>query len=1021
MRKTTITLAFLFFAGLSFAYAQIKTISGTVTSAKDGSAIPGVTVLVKGTTNGTVTDVNGKYSLQVKSSAKTLVFSFVGMQKQEIPIGEKTTINVSMKTVAKGLNEVVVMGYTTKGRNEITGSAVQVKGSSIKRIPVVNVSQALQGKVPGLVVTSSSGTPGSVQEIRIRGVGSITAGNQPLIVIDGVPVINSDFSGDTAWTSSLSALSSINSNDIASITVLKDASSTSAYGARGSNGVIVITTKSGREDTKTHFNFNASYGFQNDAVKGLVPLTGEQKKTLFLEAIYNTFGPHGKGYFTSKDSTYNFMVAHNLDKGRLQNWDGVSGDWAAVIENKNAPVQNYNFSASGGGKKSAFYASVGYNKTEATVIGSGFKRITGNLNLNRDFRKNIKFSTTNSVSNSIQNSFMERSAFHANPYLAKYFFSPWDHPYNKDGTINTSPDLGGFNPLYIVKHDISINELTRGISNSFIQWEIIKELKFKSLISFDYNIATYKKYTNRHYGDGEDVNGYSEASVDKNLTMVAQNSLDYTLRLKDNTLHFKALMEYQKNKDYYLYGYGEQFAVDGLTNIANAGANWLAYSSYYDWSNLSYLGMLNYNYLGKYIADFTFRREGSSRFAPDNRYGNFWAVGAAWNISRETFLSGVKFINNLRIRGSYGLSGSSNIPINSYQALLSYDASYAGKGAIYPSQFGASNLTWEKNKNYDMGVEFILWNNRIIGSFSYFHRLTYDLLQNVPLSRTTGFSSQIQNSGKVINKGIEASLTADLIRKKDFHWNFSFNYAGVKNKVTDLAKDASGNYIDIETETQKVAVGHPVYAWYMRKYAGVDPATGQALYYVNGVGDSVTTDYYGAKKAFQGGSAMPTYTGGISTHIDYKGFFVNASAYYSGGNKIFEKWSFYTHNPGLYSILYFNGVSTLMNRWQKPGDVTDVPKMVYSTHTNASRASTRFLYNGDYIRLKGLTVGYNFPKALLSHIGLTTLTVYMKGTNLFTRVKDKRLKYDPEVSADGFTRLNTPPVKSVVFGLNLNF
>ncbi len=998
--------------------AKKITVRGTVTNEK-GQTLPGVTVLVKGTTNGTVTDVDGKYSLQVKGNAQTLVFSFVGMKTIEVPIKGRSVINVTMKTAAEGLNEVVVLGYTTKGRNEITGSAVQVKGSNIKKIPVVNVSQALQGKVPGLVVTTSSGTPGSVQNIRIRGVGSITAGNSPLIVIDGVPVINENFSGSRS-SSSLSSLAAINSNDIASITVLKDASATSAYGARGSNGVIVITTKKGQMDTKTHFNFNASYGFQNNAVKGLEPLTGEQRKTLFLEGIYNTYGPNGKGYFQSKDSAYDFMVAHHLDHGKLQSWDGVDGNWPDVIKNENAPLQNYNFSATGGGKNSDFYASVGYNKTEATVIGSDFKRISGNLNYSRNFRKNIKFSTVNTVSNSRQNALAEQSGYFANPFIAKYFMSPWEHPYNKDGTINTDISMP-FNPLYIVKNDIRRNELTRGLSNSFVKWEIIKNLVFKSLISLDYNIATYKRYANRHYGDGAKTNGYAENSVERNFTVVAQNSLDYTYRFHDHTFHFKALMEYQKNKSNYLYGYGEQFAADGLTNIANAGANWDASSSYYDWSNISYLGMFNYNYLGKYIVDFTFRREGSSRFAPDNRYGNFWSVGGAWNINRESFLSNITFINMLRIRGSFGLSGNSEIGINSYQALLSYDANYADKAAIYPSQFGASNLTWEKNKNYDIGMDFIVWKNKINGSISYFHKKTYDLLQNVPMSRTTGFSSQVQNSGKVLNKGIEATLTVTIFQKSDFHWNVSCNYASLNNEVLDLAKDAHGNYIDIETGSQKVAVGHPIYAWYMRKYAGVDPQTGDALWYVDGVSGKTTTDYYSAKKAFQGASPIPTYTGGLSTHIDYKGFYLDASMYYSGGNKVFERWSRYTHNAGLYSTLLFNGVTPLMNRWQKPGDITNVPKMKYTYHDNSSRTSTRFLYDGNYIRLKDVTLGYNFPKALLSHVGLTGLTVYVKGTNLLTWVKDDRLKYDPEVRANGFTRLTTPPVKSVVFGLNLNF
>ena len=1010
-------LAFLLFAGLNFAFAQTKTISGTVTSADDGSGLPGVTVLVKGTQNGTITDINGKYSLEVKNSATTLVFSFVGMKTQEVDIAGKTTINVTLSSVAKGLNEVVVLGYTTKGKNEITGSSVQVKGADIDNVPVVTVDQALQGKVPGLSISTSSGTPGSVQDIRIRGVGSITAGNDPLIVIDGVPVINSNFSGSSA-RSSLSALAALNSDDIASITVLKDASATSAYGARGSNGVIVITTKKGRKNTKTSYNFTSSIGYQNNAVTGEVPLTGEQKKTLFLEGVYNSYGA---AYGFSKDGAYDFVVANGLDGGDLQNWNGKDGNWGNLVANKNAPIRSFNLSATGGDKLSSFYVSLGYDKTEATVIGSDFRRVSATLNYDRKLSKTLEFSTNNVVSNTFQNSFLEQSAYFANPFLTKYFMSPWEQPYNDDGTLNTHLNTSVFNTLYLAKNNISTNDLTRAISNSYVTWNILENLKFKTLISLDYSIANYKSYENRHHGDAADVNGSSEASTGRNLNIVAQNSLDYTLRVHDHTFAFKALMEYQKNKYNYIYAYGENIPTDGLTNVANTSANKDASSSFTDWSNISYLGMLNYNYLGKYIADFTFRREGSSRFAPGKRYGNFWAVGAAWNINREAFLSDVDFINQLKLRASYGLSGNSAIDINSYQALLAYDGDYADQGAIYPSQFGNNNLTWEKNKNLDIGLDFTIWKNRVSGSFAYYHKNTFDLLQNVPLSMTTGHSSQTQNVGAVLNKGIEAMLSVDIIQSKKILWTITANYATVNNEVTKLAKDANGEDINIETGTRKVEVGHPIYAWNMRKYAGVDPDNGKPQWYLDGKSGDLTYNYYDAAKAYQGGSAMPTYTGGLATSFNYSGFFINASLYFSGGNKVYQDWSFYTNHSGVYANWYFNGVSELMNRWQKPGDVTDVPRELYSgTADNSSRTSTRFLYDGDYIRLKDLTVGYNFSKKVI-HRFFQNATLYVKATNFFTRVKDKRLKYDPEVRADGFTRLTTPPVKSIVVGLNLKF
>ncbi len=1017
MRKFTIMLAFLFLAGLNFAFAQTKTISGTVTSADNGSPLPGVTVVVKGTTNGTVTDANGKYTLHVGQKAAVLVFSFVGMKTEEVNISGRTTINVVLSPEVKGLNEVVVLGYTTKGRNQITGSTVQVQGAEIDNIPVTTVDQALQGKVPGLTISTSSGTPGSVQDIRIRGVGSITAGNNPLIVIDGVPVVNNNVSGSSA-ISSLSALASINSDDIASITVLKDASATSAYGARGSNGVIVITTKRGRNNTKTTYNFSTYLGFQNNAVEGEVPLTGKQKEELFLDGVYNSFGAT---YGFDRAGAYDFAISNGLDGGKLKNWNGKDGNWPALLENKNAPIRNFNLSATGGDNLSSFYISVGYDKTEATVVGSDFRRVSATLNYTRKLSKTLTFSTNNMVTNTFQNAFLEQSAYFANPFLTKYFMSPWEQPYNDDGTLNTNLTTSIFNTLYLVKNDITTNDYTRALSNSFLTWNIMANLKFKTLISLDYSIANYKKYANRHHGDGADVNGYSEASTGKNLNVVWQNSLDYTLRLQDHTFAFKALMEYQKNKYNYIYAYGENIPADGLTNVASTSANKDASSSFSDWINISYLGMVNYNYLGKYIADLTFRREGSSRFAPGHRYGNFWAVGAAWNMNKEAFLSGINFINQLKLRASYGLSGNSSIGINAYQALLAYDGDYANQGGIYPSQFGNTDLTWEKNKNLDVGVDFAVWNNRVNGSFAYYHKLTYDLLQNVPLSMTTGHTSQTQNVGSVVNKGVEAMLSVDIIRSRKIQWSVSGNFATVNNKVTKLAQDAEGKTITIETGTRKVDVGHPIYAWFMRKYAGVDPDNGKPQWYKNGVSGDVTYDYYAAEKAYQGGSALPTYTGGLSTAFNFEGFFINASFYFSGGNKVFQNWSFYTNHSGVYANLYYNGVSELMNRWQKPGDVTDVPRELYSgTADNASRTSTRFLYDGDYIRLKDLTIGYDFSKKLIHKI-FQTATLYVKATNYFTWVKDKRLKYDPEVRADGFTRLTTPPVKSIVVGINLKF
>jgi len=482
MKKILSFFALLLITG-SLVMAQTVQIKGTVTSAEDGLGIPGVTVSVKGTTVGVITDSNGQFTLNVPQGSKTLVFSYVGMKTMEVDITGRTVVDVVMESDVLAVGEVIVTGYATRIKNELTGSTVQISGDVLRNVPVVTMTQALQGKVAGVTISASSGTPGSIQDIRIRGVGSITGSNDPLIIIDGAPVVNNNFTGSTAM-SSLSALAAINSNDIESITVLKDASATAAYGSRGSNGVIVIATKKGKQG-KTNFDFTASTGFQNNAVKGRTPLTGEHRRELFLEAIYNTYG-EANGF--TEDEAYDFMVDNNLDYGDLSGWDGTEGNWGDIITNQNAPVTNISLSATGGDNISSFYASLGYNKTEATVIISDLKRITGTLNYTRKLANTIKFSINMNASNTFQNAYLEQSSYFANPNLTKYFMSPWLNPYNEDGTPNIDLATSLFNPLYLGEHDINTNDLTRALTSSYVEWEIIKNLKFRTFISLDYTL-----------------------------------------------------------------------------------------------------------------------------------------------------------------------------------------------------------------------------------------------------------------------------------------------------------------------------------------------------------------------------------------------------------------------------------------------------------------------------------------------------------------------------------------------------
>jgi len=997
-----------------YTNAQNTIVTGKVTNFEDNAPIQGVSVFVKGTGVGTITNTEGNYRIETPQNSQILIFSFVGMKSVEMPISTNT-IDVTLQPDFIGISEVVAIGYSERAKNEITGSSFQIKGSKVANVPVTSIDQTLQGKVPGLVVTTPSGTPGTMQDIRIRGVGSITASNQPLFVIDGVPVINPDFSGEIQ-RSTFSALSSLKSSDIETITVLKDASATSAFGARGSNGVIVITTKKGKAG-ETRFNLNTSVGFQNSATEGLTVLNGVQREELMLEAVHNTFN-------VPVDQAYNYLIEKGINyslKTWVETYNRKEGNWDDLLKNKNALFQNYDISAAGGDEVSNFYASLGYNNTEATVFGGEFSRISGKFNYQRNFSENVKFAVNMMVSNTKQDAFLEQSAYFGNPNATRYMMSPWEQPYLTDGvTLNTATTSSYFNTLYTLENDVYQNDLTRGMVNSFIEWEIADNLVFKTVYAGDYNVAAFHSYQNRVHGDGKAKSGSAIQSVNRIYNWVSQNSFDYKIVKNDHNVGLKALMEYQENNSDFLHGSGEKFPADGLYYLSAASSNLDANAGFTDWKNLSYLGMANYNFKSKYIADITYRYEGSSLFAPDSRFGNFWSAGAAWNISEEGFLDELKNLDNLRLRASYGLSGSSAIGINQYQALLGYDKVYANEGAVYPKQIGNPDLTWEKNKNFDLGIDYSFFDGRLKGSAGYYHKYTFDLLQMVPLSRTMGHEAMMMNVGSMVNNGFEIILQGDIVRSSDFNLNIGLNLATVNNEVKSLAKDASGNDINIENLTRKVAVGHPVYGWYMRKWAGVNPENGNAQWYKNGIDGDVTESYYAAKKEWQGGSAIPELTGGITTHADYKGFYIDLNLYYAGGHQIYEDLSFLTHHTGFYTFSFYNGADDLMNRWQKPGNVTEVPKVWYGTRDD-SRESTRFLFEGDYIRVKDLVFGYRIPAKYSGKIGFDIIDLNVRGTNLFTIVKDDGLKYDPEVGADGLTRFTTPPVKSVVFGINLNF
>ncbi|MUP47402.1 TonB-dependent receptor [Gramella sp. BOM4] len=997
---------------MQIGFAQEKTVSGTVLD-EDGLPLPGVNVIEQGTSNGTQTDFDGNYSISV-APGDVLVFSYVGFQQQEITVTDSDVYNVSLLVDAASLDEVVVTGYVTQKKSDITGSLVEVGEEQLQEYAAASVDQALQGNVAGLAVSSSSGTPGSVANIRIRGISSITAGNEPLYVIDGVPISNGNVNASDA-TSSISALAAIDQSTIESITVLKDASATAQYGARGANGVILITTKGGKYGT-TRFNFSSQVGFQNDAIDQPTPLTNAQRLELAGEAYWND----NRDFFASEAEAVDYVL-NNV--GLFPQWDAdgrPESNWQQVLSNPDALFQQYSLSASGGGEDNRFFASIGYLEQEATVIGSAFERISGSLNFSKDFNPSLKFSSNNTASYSFQDAFLERSAYFDSPRTATYFMNPLRMPYNDDGT---PAEIGGSlpNPLISTRDNFNENRFTRIISGNSLDWEIGGGFSAGAKFNVDFQLYNYRTYTNRNYGYGVPTSGDASQYDRTNAFYVFQNYLNYDFEINpDHIFDIKLVQEYQSSRSYFLGGAGENFADDGLFYLSSAGTPTQATSSFNDWYMGAYLGLLQYSaFDSRYVLNLSYRKEGNSRFAADNRWGDFYSVGAAWNIHKENFMANAGAVDYLKLRGSYGVTGNADIGLNNYQSLFTYGVDYNGEGAQAVSTFGNNDLSWEINKTFDIGLEFGLFQNALTGNFAYFNRKSEDLLLDVPLSQTTGFATQTQNIGELTNSGFEFQLTANIINTEDVGLSIGGNLATVENEVTKLPLDPNGNERTVTTTITRIETGHPVREYYMPTWAGVNPETGLNEWYIDGEGGETTTNFNEAEAVFQGGNSVPTITAGMNLNFNFKGFFINAQGYYAGGHKIYEGWHLYLHQTNGYPILAYNGYQSLLDRWQEPGD--NARHSRFTTAGEPWQRHSKYLYDADFLRLRTVTVGYDLPSSAMEQIGMTSARIYVRGNNLATWVKDDNLLYDPEQDLGGETGLETPPTKAVLVGVNLTF
>ena len=872
---------------------------------------------------------------------------------------------------------------------------------------------ALQGRVAGLRVVSSSGTPGSPTSIRIRGEGSISGNNNPLYVIDGVPVVNGSYS---QLTTDLGILSMINPSDIESITVLKDASATAPYGARGSNGVIVITTKSGSAG-EVKYQISSNYGFQNYAMDERPMLNGNQRLELGAETLINDYG------FTKENAT-NYVLANFPGAAAWDAGGRVDGNWDDAVKIKDAPDAVYNFTATGGNATENFRMSLGHRKTMGNSIGISYENVSGSF----DYRKKagkVDIGTSVRVSNAIQLGQLEGGSYFSAPQMTRVFMSPWHQINNADGTLNTNLATSLPNTVYVAENNINKNDATRALSNTSLTYSFNDNLKFQTRYSLDYNLTNNHQFYNPVEGDGVGDNGSAYQSNGRSFNWRFANQLKWDQTFND--VHYVSLlgqMSYQKQKYDFISASGENVAADGLFYVGSFNTNETGYGSFSDWKELGYLAVLNYSYDDKYILDLSYRYDGSSRFAADYRFGSFWSAGLAWNIDEEDFLADSDIVNTLKLRVSLGEIGNNSVGLNAYQSLFGYGGSYDDNGAVSPSSFGNAILTWEKAALYDIGLDFSLLDNRISGSIVAFNKETSDLLQSVPLSRTSGHSSQTKNIGDLLNKGIEIEIDADVIRTDNFTWSIYSNYATLDNEVTRLAKDAEGNDINNDSGYYRTRVGEELNSWNIRQWAGVNSETGNPMYYKGGEDfDMTIVNSYNEALVTPVGNRLPTYSGGLGTRVNWGGFYADANFYFSGGNKIFERWNWYSQQTGLFSTYYYQGAASLMDRWQKPGDITNVPRMRYSTSTSGtgSGTSTRFLYDGDYVRLRDIVVGYNIDRSAAEKLGFDSIGLSVKGTNLWTWVKDDELQTDPEVAFSGQWEIYTPIIKSISVGLNLKF
>jgi len=1045
--------------------AQQTTLAGKITDAK-GSPIAGVTITLKGSQQGTSTNESGLFTLPVPPNA-TLILSAVGYVSQEILIDGQKTLQVTMQPDGTALDEVMVVAYGTAKKSTYTGSAATVTPKEIEGQPITSFENALNGRVAGLQVSTGSGQAGATSNIRIRGIGSMNASNEPLYVIDGVPVISGNvgqMSGHLYATSNV--MNTLNPADIASITILKDAAASSLYGSRAANGVIVITTKQGSTGKAT-VNLRSSIGItpkwatdnyeaadpqaqinmeyqifhdyrtsnRNNATG--VNYTDAEASTYALNQINNRFNKHGYRFDVDDVSRMSNVRILSMEDG-IENRTGKYFDWEDYLF-RTGIFQTNDLSISGGSENTKYYSSLSYTKDKGRAIINEYERIAGRVNLNQRVFKNVTYNINLNVANTDKTGFNDTRSTGSNPFFQSRnllfpFYWPTDYKTGNPWTAQYG-SLAFNADYYNDQWDNSTGTLKLGAVQS-LSWEIVSGLTAKTIFSFDNtDVRDDLYYSALHFNGATDRGSASKWNTNIRK-YVSSSTLNYNKTIDLHNISLLAGYEAEKNSTDYQFSNGVNLGSSSSSSIGT-GANFRADSDIWGNNLLSSLGRIDYNFDERYFAGASIRRDGSSRFHPDSRWGTFWSASGAWSIHKERFLSDSPIVSTLRLRASYGVNGTLPNDNFAWRTLMYYKYNYKGSpgglvsdGSLVNIDKGLGNtkLTWEKSNTYDLALEFGFLQNRITGSVEYFNRDSKDLLQDVPTSGTTGFTRALQNVGVINNSGIELDLGGDIIRKENFSWSLRANAAFLSSRVKSLN---AGNDILWNDPTGGdgraqfiYREGESVLAFYGYEWAGVHPDNGRNVWYTN----NETSDFeyqgraasYSYSKASQViiGSAVPTVYGGINSDLTYKGFSLALNFAYKLGGKLYDGAEKDVNDDGYYwerirSQQYYE------NMWSPTNPTGSQPKIDGNDLTDAIQFSSRHIYDASFLRLKNINLAYTLPTSLTQRAKITQARLFFNGTNLLTASAYKMA--DPEVGQFGTRGWETPLGKTYTFGIELNF